>query len=87
MKLPNEAYGPWGRVLLGAWLDRPGSTWLARPGLDWLEWPARMACSSGVGAQQRAGWLDLAVLGVPGRRFGCAWAVFSLISLRMANVS
>ena len=35
----------------------------------------------------RSGKLDLAALGTPGRRFCCAWAVFSLISLRRGSVS
>ena len=62
-------------------------------GSIWLQL-ARSGCSGRPGsldeavlvAPGRFGWLDLAALGTPGRRFCCAWAVFSLISLRRGNV-
>ena len=70
----------------GAWRVLAGSIWrrVARSGCSgrfgWLDLAVLVAPG-------RSGWLDLAALGASGRRFCCAGAVFSLISLRRGSVS
>ena len=46
------SWGPRSSWAIG---QRSQSPWLARSGPAWLEWPARMTCSTGFGALQRAG--------------------------------
>ena len=70
------------------------ATWLALAGSIWPRL-ARSGCSGCLGwldlavlvAPGRSCWLDQAALDAAGRRFCCAWAVFSLISLRRGSVS